>query len=640
MDKTKVQAFLEDLAWSKNYIVWWLNYATTLDNAIWKSSQYLVAGADVSWIRVSDKHFTTKKYFYIDLDIRADVYKTEHRVIDDTELENTIDVVIHQIKNLASDFSYIVATGNWLHIYYVGKEQEFTKEEYSNAMTWIIKMFDDWLKELWFTVDEACKNIWRLSRLPWSINDWRKIYDNVVAWDLWPREAKFLYYEPKESIYFNEIKSFIEVNNKEAVEDNLDDIIKTFYKPTQKIHTDWLDDYIRKVNDIDLLPIACSYLWMTAWKERGDWIIPLQVFDGRYWNAWVYYHKPTNKIVAKWNKKLKKSDWEWYNTRWFIKTELCNGDKDQAKRYIKDTYWIWWEAKQQSKNVILQEVDDDYLVEYNRWFKTDYTAIVPFTRGTELLDKRFWRIDRWMFITTIWESWSWKTTFAFHQLLELSKKYKVLFVSLEMSGERVIELRSRKMAWITTEQWNNKTMSLWQIDAMERNKKLITENANLQIVWVNKKAESIDVDKILLSIKNRYNDFDYITIDNLWFIKAEWPWRVDERKEANYIIRQIKNFCQDNNKNINLLHHFNKWNESSRRERTFADVMLTSKLEHDIDYAIFVSRAVTKPQDWEEASPEERAMVFIDLMKDRNEWQKLRQIIYFNKWWYVDNFIL
>jgi hypothetical protein len=33
-------------------------------------------------------------------------------------------------------------------------------------------------------------------------------------------------------------------------------------------------------------------------------------------------------------------------------------------------------------------------------------------------------------------------------------------------------------------------------------------------------------------------------------------------------------------------------------------------------------------------------MVFVDLMKDREEWQKSRQIVYFNKWWYTDNFIL
>jgi hypothetical protein len=47
--------------------------------------------------------------------------------------------------------------------------------------------------------------------------------------------------------------------------------------------------------------------------------------------------------------------------------------------------------------------------------------------------------------------------------------------------------------------------------------------------------------------------------------------------------------------------------------------MMTSKLEHDIDYAIFISRAIFDPKDFEEASQEERAMVFVDLMKDREE---------------------
>ena len=292
------------------------------------------------------------------------------------------------------------------------------------------------------------------------------------------------------------------------------------------------------------------------------------------------------------------------------------------------------QEKKQEKKQTKEVVNDDILKEYNRNHKTDYQKIVPFTFWNKSLDEYFGRIDRGRFITTLWESWSWKTTRVFHQWIEISKQYKVLFISLEMTGERVVELRARKKAWITHQERDDKQIPPEKIQYMEKHKREITENKNLTIVWVAMGTWKVTADAVLASIQKKYMDHDWIIIDNLWFISDEWQ---NEREELNNIIRKFKDFCHDNHKNINLIHHFNKWNSKSRQsmDRTFADVLWTWKLENDIDYWIFISRYLDKREDLSEIQKQE---VFIKVAKDRDHGEIKTKAVYFHKWQYNDEF--
>jgi hypothetical protein len=51
-----------------------------------------------------------------------------------------------------------------------------------------------------------------------------------------------------------------------------------------------------------------------------------------------------------------------------------------------------------------------------------------------------------------------------------------------MSGERVVELRARKMSGITHKERDDKQIPDWKKDLMEKHKKYITDNKNLNIV--------------------------------------------------------------------------------------------------------------------------------------------------------------
>lgn len=334
----------------------------------------------------------------------------------------------------------------------------------------------------------------------------------------------------------------------------------------------------------------------------------------------------------------------WLDSNWFIGsksgwwptwiqwiTRYWNSvDRKELYKFLIDKFPELKKQKDKNKTP-KQKSLESFFVEYDRGFEIDISNPIPFTWWLPLLDSEFWRIEKGRFMTTIGESWSGKTTRAFFQGIQLSKEYKVLFISLEMQGERVIELRARKMAGVTLDEWNTKNIPKTKLDAMKRNQKEITENKNLEIVGINKHAESVDVDIIISAIERKYMEFDFIIIDNLGFIQGEGD---NFYAELNSIVRKFKNFCHDNGKNINLLHHFNK-GKWDRRSRTFADVLGTGKLEHDIDYGLFVSRCL-EPDEF--STEKDKAEVVLKMAKNRDTWVVKKVVIYFDRWYYKETF--
>lgn len=512
--------------------------------------------------------------------------------------------------------SLFIESKNGFHLYRFATE--WTTDNRAKICNWIRNFFD------W---DHKAITIERVLRLPWfnHLKDPNNPFEVTMVWWDWA------YHTESEMLFF--------YSNTESVSDKKEKKQELKHQISQYKDDDNFRDRASKLDNRKMLEALSwsSYVsWETITFKRNSW-----------WCEQIFVN---NKSTSSW---IDKQGMIWSHDKWWpTRIQRVNrywvADYKQLYQFI---IWLFPDLKKKDKLSTKKEdiskkiesldsIVDDYLTSYDRDFKTDYNTIIPYTRGTEWLDNRFGRINNWMFITTLWESWSGKTTFAFNQLLQISKKYKVLFVSLEMTGERVIELRARKMAWITKKQWSDKSFASYQMENMQRHIDDIKSNSNLQIVGINNNSETIDIDLILKSILTKYSDYDFITIDNLWFIKADsqkQEQRMTDYQEANYIIRQIKKFCQTHKKTINLLHHFNKWNWT-RKDRTFADVMMTAKLEHDIDYWIFITRPVFEPRDYEEASQQDRATVYVDLQKDRDTGEKLRHLIYFDKWWYSDTF--
>jgi hypothetical protein len=71
--------------------------------------------------RCKDDDIKMKKYFVIDIDIRSDTKKEKGVVLTDEELNQEIESIISTIdkSDKFRSYSYVVHSGNGLHIYYV-----------------------------------------------------------------------------------------------------------------------------------------------------------------------------------------------------------------------------------------------------------------------------------------------------------------------------------------------------------------------------------------------------------------------------------------------------------------------------------------------------------------------------------------
>lgn len=492
--------------------------------------------------------------------------------------------------------SVVVESKNWYHIYFYAKD--WTKEKRKDIMRWLRNFFD------W---DHKIITYERVMRLPW-LDHWKDESD--------PYEVQWYAMSGKKYTEDTMLKAFPDtvdrMEQKKKLQKQRRELEKSddgFWKKASQINSQVMLDLMSWTKWVswETIAIENNQIYVNG-RSTSSWIDENGMIGSHdnWWPTWVQW-------ITWYGRVDRKELYDWLIQKMPELKPKVVTDRDQPKKGATEV-----------------EVDD-FFIEYDRGFKIDTETIVPFTRWSNKLDNYFGRIERGRFMTTLGESWSWKTTWAFNQWIEISRNFKVLFISLEMTAQRVIELRARKMAWITNAEWNEKTIPQQKIDYMEQRKREIVENKNLEIVGVNRKAEIIHIDLVLEAIRKKYMGYDWIIIDNLGFIKSDDP---NMYQELNDIIRKIKNFCHNENKNINLLHHFNKW-KGDRKSRWFADVLGTAKLENDIDIGVSIMRYL---DDRDTLTEEEKQQVFIKAMKNRDTGEPKKETLFYKKWKYRDDY--
>ena len=124
--------------------------------------------------RASDNDIGSKNYFVLDLDVRSN---SEDDMSDD-EIKACADILEEILTDTPfSTWSYINYSGNGLHIYYLWKDIETTAREYSDGVGYIYKEWEKVVNNSLFLPDYSCRNIWRIMRLPWSVNqkNWKQV---------------------------------------------------------------------------------------------------------------------------------------------------------------------------------------------------------------------------------------------------------------------------------------------------------------------------------------------------------------------------------------------------------------------------------------------------------------------------------
>lgn len=232
------------------------------------------------WKRAKDDDIIEKDYFVLDIDLRNNVsYEITN---EDIKKEwQTLAQHLLEEDEYFWEWSKIVFTWNWLHIYYHWIPRYIDKKTYS---MWVERIYRQWDKFIWdkaFKCDHACKNISRILRLPWSINqkNWAKV--------------EILAEEDRKSRLFDFIESFAKKELEEQEEK------KRIRKQEMEEHLKelWTDGALYE--DINKIPAYIIAQWLVPdfpydWKKNFK--------NKKWWYTGYYYVEETNTIANWWSR--------------------------------------------------------------------------------------------------------------------------------------------------------------------------------------------------------------------------------------------------------------------------------------------------------------------------------------------------
>lgn len=283
----------------------------------------------LSWVenlnkRNTDHTITEKNYLFLDFDIRNYFRDSEKTEISDDEIiqlwEDLARFLNNNPKYGFNQWRYIVYTGNWIHIYYVGKTlkvpEDITPRQYSLALAQIHKAWQEYMDQWYFKPDPACKNIGRVARLPDTINqkNWKRVViiaEQEVSAILLEKLPVYGRKMQKLQEEYDELlakkyaliarKELMEWKDRTLIEAILKYPVEEILMESGKIEISW---FVNDKNFID--PRDKTYYWfykakenyivvwwsttLSIYAEGHAWLNPFHLVQWLYWldNNWVY----------------------------------------------------------------------------------------------------------------------------------------------------------------------------------------------------------------------------------------------------------------------------------------------------------------------------------------------------------------
>jgi hypothetical protein len=144
-----------------------------------KQNVYFLAGVKKlkGLLRAADADVRLKNYLYFDFDLRKESnYKLNSQKI--IEKTKSIGNKLNQ-SNLFNGYSYLIFTGNGLHIVYIGDPIKIKSQNDINTFKFGMQYLGQLLSnEIGFSYDSSCTNVSRIMRLPGSWNQEKSLDDN------------------------------------------------------------------------------------------------------------------------------------------------------------------------------------------------------------------------------------------------------------------------------------------------------------------------------------------------------------------------------------------------------------------------------------------------------------------------------
>ncbi|MHA1305068.1 MAG: DnaB-like helicase C-terminal domain-containing protein [Candidatus Heimdallarchaeaceae archaeon] len=488
--------------------------------------------------RGSDVDIIQKKYVYFDFDIYKEYEKKGTKLTPD-EMKVIARESADKLSEIGyGDWSYLVYSGGGFHLYYTGKICDVNKKHHAKGYDKIAKEMSD---HLGFPHDKSCKNVSRIARLPSS-------YNNKKGRDFSPVQVEILERREVKSDLLEKImiegQVLTEKSNAVTIQREMNMVRKDAGN----------NNVFDAINDIT---ITDELFRLLPWGMQGEYNFLTETGN---MSAAYLSRDYSNCIFVDESREFLGLTAQTVCTFTLVR-HLKGLNNAETFKYFEENYPNIKALADDERRKYMQEKGDKEMkvadVELNQKIVIDYEKNlenkIKLTWGTETLDKYLTPIDTHHFNVVYGEESSGKTTFTFFVAQRNALiKNKVLYISLEMNAENMIEQMARKYSGITKEQHKNKSMSDVQKAAFKNKCEEIINFDNLNIVGFGEHDKSTENIKALI----KKSDCDVVFIDNLDLIsQASGESELDKQVR---VAKEFMDFSKNEKIPVIMIHHCNK----------------------------------------------------------------------------------
>lgn len=472
---------------------------------------YFCAGVKpaTKYARCADADIIKKNYFAIDLDLRD-----KYPEISNEEIKNFANVLKAQMSKSEDfkDWSYIVFSGNGIHIYFIGDTISGADlENYKSGVEYFYDRFDNEFGE---KPDPACCNLARILRLPTTFNN--KHGKHV--------EVEIIFKQKKHS------KLLARIPEEGAARKAKEDVYKQDFD-----HSRVVGNIFDEINKISIFDLVEKHF---GWRNNGR-----RFFEGdKKTDKGCFVPRGENFIVHAGTEHFEDAQ-KGYSSFSFI--------KEVKKLSVKET--LAWFKKEYQHIADFKEPKVE--------FREKSDTVDSYTWGLDEIDAKITTPKKKEVFVLVADECQGKSTFCYFFARENKKKYKhnVVYFNLESEKEYVINNMATQFSKATKlEVRDNKHYKMQRYQ--QRKKELETQD---DIIFIGKKkGVIIDMDYIEKTVSS-LGKIDYLIIDNLTCISMKE--RKTESEEIKEIVICLIGMAEQMNIPILLVHHYKKRQDKSRK---------------------------------------------------------------------------
>lgn len=558
---------------------------------------YFLAGVDksVGKGRAKDIDVAQRRYIVIDLDIRSEVEK-EGETISDDEIKRQGLMIAEDLKMKKGydDWSYVIFSGNGVHIYYIG---EAVKAD-SLFEAGIKQFYEKYDSFGFYLSDHTCRNASRILRLPESYNNKGE-----------KKKVEILAEREEDARILSVVRDIGEKVIQEAK--NEAKMKKIAFSVPHEGKT---------YDAIQSIPIADLVAKEFGWKTDGVHFTE----HGSSKEKACYVPKGENFIIHSGTDHFSSTK-KGYSPFEFIKEVKGLSDGDTFK-FFCDNFQEIEDLDKKARKAFAKENKTEQMITAKASNETN-----SFTWGIDCVDETTKTLKRGKLAVMVADENQGKSTFCFFLARKNYERYghKVIYFNLEQTKEEVYHDDAIGYAGITKiEERDEKHLTS---DAYKKRIKYLEEQKYVEIIG--RRAEDVmPIDDIIKRV-NEIGELDLLILDNLTCIGLK-DGHYNENEATKEIIQKLIGLAQKVNIPILLVHHYRKRGQSKQKS-IFRDI---HELSGSRVIATLASIVIQVARNFTFDDPETKSEFWIKEGKVRGGGSRDETCIYFHKGDFYKNF--